>query len=594
VQLTGPLLVEALQHYQRGDLHAAEAILARMPDHASALHLLGVLRVQQRRLNEAAEFLIRSVEIQPREAQSQFNLGKVLSALGRQSEASEALRAALTLDPALVDAALVLGKSLHAQGYVNKAIDAYRDFLAVRPLHAPAKCALGNALIAVGRPQEADPLLTAALDETSDPCLRADLHQALAYIHRKRRPSKALEHVEQARALDSSRVSLEFDRAVLLEEVHRFDDAKAAYEGILAREPVNALTHYSYNELLYRLSDDVEFLASYERAPRTEELMLAKALFLLNAGRFEDAKRCYSDILARYSDNRQAVLGVGLALVRSGKVSEAVLAFESAAQRYPDSVEVHCNLAGALAQSGDPQKAITMAAKALEIEPGNQIALAILGTSWRLMGDPRDEVLNGYDDFIRVFDLEQPEGFSDMESFNSELSDYLKAMHPPVREYLRQSLRGGTQTSDNLFDAGHALVEKIQSRIAQAVGRYVDSLKSDDRHPYLSRKRNGFEFAGSWSSRLRDRGFHINHLHPGGWISSCYYVDLPNVMKDGMGQQGWIKFGEPSFDVGLPPRRVIQPTAGRLVLFPSYMWHGTVPFQGSDARTTIAFDVLPS
>ena len=53
--------------------------------------------------------------------------------------------------------------------------------------------------------------------------------------------------------------------------------------------------------------------------------------------------------------------------------------------------------------------------------------------------------------------------------------------------------------------------------------------------------------------------------------------------------------GEPGMDVDLkiPIRRAIQPRAGRLVLFPSYMWHGTVPFRDSQPRTTIAFDVIP-
>jgi hypothetical protein len=64
---------------------------------------------------------------------------------------------------------------------------------------------------------------------------------------------------------------------------------------------------------------------------------------------------------------------------------------------------------------------------------------------------------------------------------------------------------------------------------------------------------------------------------------------------DGSGQ-GWIKFGEPSYDVGLkqPVRRAVAPMSGRLVLFPSYLWHGTFPFRDSRARTTIAFDVIPA
>src|SRR6185369_1072117 len=191
--------------------------------------------------------------------------------------------------------------------------------------------------------------------------------------------------------------------------------------------------------------------------------------------------------------------------------------------------------------------------------------------------------------------LEPPEGFSDMAAFNAELNASLDRLHPDTKEFIGQSLRGGTQTPDNLFGAGHALIEKLQARIDQAVERYIAGLQEDAAHPFLSRRAHGFRYAGSWSSRLRDCGFHVNHLHPGGWISSCYYVAVPDAAKDETARQGWIKFGEPSFEVALknPVRRAIQPVPGRLVLFPSYMWHGTIPFRDRADRTTIAFDVLP-
>jgi putative 2-oxoglutarate-Fe(II)-dependent oxygenase superfamily protein len=51
-------------------------------------------------------------------------------------------------------------------------------------------------------------------------------------------------------------------------------------------------------------------------------------------------------------------------------------------------------------------------------------------------------------------------------------------------------------------------------------------------------------------------------------------------MQDTGTKQGWIKFGEPGYEVGLstPVRRLVQPKVGWLVLFPSYMWHSTMPF----------------
>jgi len=75
-----------------------------------------------------------------------------------------------------------------------------------------------------------------------------------------------------------------------------------------------------------------------------------------------------------------------------------------------------------------------------------------------------------------------------------------------------------------------------------------------------------------------------------GWLSSALYVALPDSM--GTGDQGWLKLGEPQAELGvdLPPFRTVEPRPGRLVLFPSTMWHGTIPFEAGE-RMTVAFDV---
>jgi len=62
------------------------------------------------------------------------------------------------------------------------------------------------------------------------------------------------------------------------------------------------------------------------------------------------------------------------------------------------------------------------------------------------------------------------------------------------------------------------------------------------------------------------------------------------------GQSGWITFGTPDIAIAGCPvtaRLAVQPRAGRLVLFPSYLWHGTVPFEDAAPRLTVAFDIVP-
>jgi hypothetical protein len=80
-----------------------------------------------------------------------------------------------------------------------------------------------------------------------------------------------------------------------------------------------------------------------------------------------------------------------------------------------------------------------------------------------------------------------------------------------------------------------------------------------------------------------------------GWISSAYYVSLPDELDDASRRQGWLKFGESHLDLGSGSgaEHFVKPHVGHLVLFPSYFWHGTVPFESRDERLTIAFDVVP-
>jgi hypothetical protein len=128
------------------------------------------------------------------------------------------------------------------------------------------------------------------------------------------------------------------------------------------------------------------------------------------------------------------------------------------------------------------------------------------------------------------------------------------------------------------------------------VESYVAQLPSPDaRHPLLGRRRDRrIRFAGSWSVRLRSGGKHSSHVHTQGWISSALYVALPHRGADEPSDAGWLTLGQPDEQLGLgmEPRRKVEPLAGQLVLFPSWMWHGTVPFAHGE-RLTVAFDVKP-
>jgi len=211
----------------------------------------------------------------------------------------------------------------------------------------------------------------------------------------------------------------------------------------------------------------------------------------------------------------------------------------------------------------------------------------LLTVIWRMLGDPREAWLADYERLVMPVDLDAAPGFFD------ELAERLSEMHVMREHPAEQSLRGGTQTRGNLFDRKDPLVQRLIAQIRAGVQQRLRALPHDPAHPFLSRNTGNIDFTGSWSVRLRSDGFHINHIHQRGWMSSALYVSLPPEVCDG--EAGALAFGIPDAALGLdlPARRVETPKVGRLVVFPSYFWHGTSSFQSTQPRLTVAFDALP-
>lgn len=216
---------------------------------------------------------------------------------------------------------------------------------------------------------------------------------------------------------------------------------------------------------------------------------------------------------------------------------------------------------------------------------GEQAAWPYALTAWRLTDDPRAAWLAS-PELVQSFDI------GDMLPPLETLATALRDIHRAGGTYLDQSVRGGTQTDGPLFSRIDPAIRSTRTAIVAAIDRYVAALPpADPHHPTLGRRRDrGVRFAGSWSVRLSGGGHHANHVHPQGWISSALYVALPDLPSE----QGWLTIGEPPSALGIdqPPLRSIAPRPGQLVLFPSWLWHGTRPFADGE-RMTIAFDVAP-
>ena len=220
------------------------------------------------------------------------------------------------------------------------------------------------------------------------------------------------------------------------------------------------------------------------------------------------------------------------------------------------------------------------------IEQAGQFMWPYLSICWRLLEDARWQWLEGDPELIGVYDL--ADRLPDLDT----LAERLRALHWAQVEPVDQSLRGGTQTQGDLLGRLEPEIRQLRAVLVSAIEEHVANLPPPrPQHPTLIEQRSPILFNGSWSVRLTGGGRHIDHLHPAGWLSSALYIALPGDKDRGLGEAGWLALGQAGdLAPDLPPIRVVEPKPGRLVLFPSIMWHGTRAF-GAGERLTVAFDV---
>ena len=424
------------------------------------------------------------------------------------------------------------------------------------------------------------------------------LHNRATLLQRRHRYREALEGHERALGLGLNAADAHYNRGNTLQSLGRHEDTLAAYGAALALDPCHRLALLDIARLRWRLGQ-TDFDVELRRAARDHaDSPVGPALqgqLLLRAERFADAAAAYREAVRRAPEAAALHDGLGNCLVRLGEIDAGLAAHDRAVALAPNDVQARVNRAASLLVARRPDAAVVAAQEACELGPDNQNAWALLGLAWRATGDAREAWLNVYR-WVWPVQLEPPTGFADMASFNAELAQELALMHLDRAAPVDQTLRHGTQTLGDIFDQGHPLVDALKARITQAVGRYIEDLPSDATHPFLRRRAAAWRYTDSWSSLLGDQGFHTNHVHPHGWISSAYYVQVPACCADPARRQGWLQFGEPDFDIGVPDlaRMSVPPRPGQLVLFPSMFWHGTLAFRSAQRRLSIAFDVMPA
>ena len=586
----------AIDAWQRGDLKQAAKLFDQchkklsQPNH---MHACAETYFKVGRYSDAQVILkklLRQVNITP---QIMSLSGDINKATGKLDAAVKDYRQAVTMAPKTPELHYNLALALFANSNIVEARVALERALNIRPDYVKALVLLGRCLAATEQFDDAQQAFTKAITIEPNNYLP---HYRLGRLHvYKGNSAKATESL--GASLDINQQLMPAQEALVLNSIYSGEHQTTAdlIEASLRIAPNNESIIAIATDWAIENKQDNPY-HYYDKAWQNRPTANLFKDFINSLILSSDSSRA-EILMADY----EASIGKDLAwesaklkiLETQGHYEEMISLIKSSPRRSKHQM-YNCLAHFALGHYGT---SYDCAQKLHHSQPSNQYYLALLTTALRCLGDKRYDQLADYNKLILQANLDtQFENSPRFRDFKTDLIAYLNQLHVTRRAPLQQSVRGGTQTPGNLFAQSKSpLIHSLKHSIADVSQPFFSRLKSaglNESHPIITAFPDTPYFHASWSIRTAEGGFHKSHIHSKGWYSSACYIDVPEVIND-ESDAGYLVLGKPPFKTKdeLEPDYSIKPKAGSLILFPSYVWHATQPYQGKGNRLVVAFDV---
>ena len=372
---------------------------------------------------------------------------------------------------------------------------------------------------------------------------------------------------------------------------------------------------------------------------------------LISEGNFNEVVNKYNQIIEIEPNNYKIHNNLGNALKELGKLEEAATSYRQAIKIKPDYTKAHFNLGNILNVFGKYKEAIRILLLALKINPNYADAHNCLAISYKKLekfeqaithykkantSESRAQILqclyilkktNEYNKYLSKLCKNDPKNlkaasistfvsnqlnleniypfcknplkFIFFKNIKSNFVPFKKLINSLINEssnltfvWEDRTTKKGFQSKGNLFALQTLSIVKLKNIIIKAINEYKIKYKTKP-DGFISQWPNKFSLLG-WYNRLLKHGHQQSHIHPGGWLSGCFYLKMPKPLKKG---EGAIYFSLHGYDYPIVnsdiPNYQYSPIEGDLILFPSSLFHKTLPFSSNDERHVIAFDIIP-
>lgn len=388
--------------------------------------------------------------------------------------------------------------------------------------------------------------------------------------------------------------------------------------------------------------------------PGSTKIYNLLGVLFMHLGAVKETRAYLSMAVWLSPDLPEARKNLGITLFKEGNYQAAFSMLEAALLLDPDSTEIKVNLGVVLDKIGDSERAVKLLEEAVSVRPDYLLAKKNAGNIYytKRAFSQALRYLSGLEDRRSVaqrleclfclghFDqlatelrslrhkdpynvraaalsslLANQLGCDDVYGFCGNPLDFVKKMHlsdfdPDWSTRLRELLgemdqkeliwepdtkttRKGFQTIGNLLELSSERVNGMFELVDEAVKLYHEIYRfSSCRYITDWPKQRDYE---AWYVKLHRHGYQDSHIHPSGWLSGVIYLKtLPQThSNDGAIELSLSGYKLPTISEA-PPQRTISPSCGDILLFPSSLFHKTIPFNAMQTRSVIAFDLQPS
>jgi len=438
---------------------------------------------------------------------------------------------------------------------------------------------------------------------------------------RSGKPRKAKSCYEKAIEINPNYASAHNNLGNALNLLGEYQKAKSCYKKAIEINPNYESAHNNLGNILNVLEEYQKAKSCYKKAieinPNHVDSHNNFGTVLQKLGEYQKAKSCYKKAIEINPDYESAHYNLGAVFKQLGELQKAKNCYEKAIQIQPNYAEAHNNLGNIFRKLKEFQKAadyFVRSATALGnaqflectylsngVENYNKLLNTFAEkdpTNLRIAAlaayvSTKENIKNIYPfckkplDYFFSINLKDEFKFSDQ--FSNRL---LKISEKLVSNWqLKTIVKNGHQSTGNLLDNPVLEVAELKKKIEKQISIYRENYKNSDDY-YISRWPTKSRLNG-WYIKLKKQGQLKSHMHEEGWLSGVFYLKIPKPLKINEGSINLSLQGlDYPYDKSLP-NFYYAPKPFDLILYPSSLFHYTVPFTSNDERHSIAFDVTP-